>query len=75
MTAGYTPQQGVVGSESRRAAEADLSERDRHTGEDHSAHVTGKTCQACGRTIKASQAARRRGETDWVHDVCPVLAD
>lgn len=75
MTAGYTPQQGFVGSESEKLAAADLSEGDRHTGEDHFAHATGKICKACGRPIEAKQAARRRGETDWVHDVCPVVTD
>ena len=75
MAAGYIPQLGFVASESQKLAEADLSEGDRHTGEDHSAHATGKICKACGQTIVARQAARRRGETDWVHDVCPVVTD
>jgi len=75
MTAGYTPQQSLVGGESRRLADADLGEGDKHTGEDHFAHATGKTCKACGRTIEAGQAARRRGETDWAHDVCPIVTN
>ena len=75
MAAGYIPQQGFVASESEGLAEADLNERDRNTGEDHSAHPSGKICKACGRAIEARQAARRRGETDWVHDVCPVVTD
>ena len=73
MTAGYTPQQSLIGGESRKLADADLGEGNKHTGEDHFAHATGKICQACGRTIEDRQAARRRGETDWVHDVCPVV--
>ena len=28
-------------------------------------------CQACGRVIEPGQAARRRGESNWAHDVCP----
>jgi hypothetical protein len=75
MTAGYTPQQSYIGSESRRLADADLDEGDKHAGKDHFAHATGKICKACGRTIEAGQAARRRGETDWVHDVCPVVTN
>ena len=33
----------------------------------------GKICKSCGRPIEAEQPARRRGETDWAHDVCPVI--
>lgn len=79
---GYTnppePRQGnlsFIASESQRAADADLSEGDQHTGEDHFAHTTGKICKACGQTIEAEQAARRRGETEWAHDVCPVVTN
>jgi hypothetical protein len=75
MAAGYTPQFGFLKGESRRLAEADFSEPDRHTEEDHFAHAAGTTCKACGRSIEAGQAARRRGEADWVHDVCPVVMD
>ena len=75
MTAGYTPQHGYVAGESERLANADLNERDRHTEEDHSAHAAGKICKSCGRPIEAEQPARRRGETDWAHDVCPVITD
>ena len=75
MTAGYTPQQSYIASESRQLADADLTPGDQHAGEDHFAHVTGKTCKSCGRPIEAEQAARRRGETEWAHDVCPVVTD
>jgi hypothetical protein len=75
MAAGYTPQQGFIAGESQRLAEADFNEKDRQTGEDHFAHAAGKICTTCGRTIEARQAARRRGEADWVHDVCPVVKD
>jgi hypothetical protein len=27
---------------------------------------------SCGGAIGAGEPARRRGETDWAHDVCPV---
>jgi hypothetical protein len=75
MTAGYTPQQSFIASESRQLADADLTQGDQHAEEDHFAHVTGKTCKSCGRPIEAGQAARRRGETEWAHDVCPVVTD
>ncbi len=75
MTAGFTPQFSNIDAESERLAHADLSEGDRHTEEDHSAHVAGKICKSCGRPIEAEQPARRRGETDWAHDVCPVITD
>ena len=75
MAAGYGPQQGFIAEESKRLAGSDFSERDRQTGEDHFAHAAGKICKSCGRTIEAQQAARRHGETDWVHDVCPVIMD
>jgi hypothetical protein len=75
MTAGYTPQQGLITGESRRLADADLNEGDRRTEEDHFAHAAGKVCKTCGRTIEAGQAARRRGEADWAHDVCPAGTD
>jgi hypothetical protein len=70
--AGFVPQQSGMWSETRRLADADFEESERDTGEDHFAHAAGKTCATCGRTIEAGQVARRHGETDWVHDVCPV---
>ncbi len=75
-TAGYTPQQGFIAGESRKLADADLSPGDQHEEEeDHFAHATGKICKTCGRAIEAGQPARRRGETEWSHDVCPVGTD
>jgi hypothetical protein len=74
MAAGFTPQQGFIGGESKRIADADFAEGEQQTGEDHFAHAPGKVCMSCGRMIEAGQAARRRGEADWVHDVCPVMA-
>lgn len=75
MTAGFTPQQGYVASESRKLADADFNQGEQHAEDDHFAHATGKICKSCGRTIEAGQAARRRGETEWAHDVCPVGTD
>lgn len=75
MTAGYSPQQGYIAGESRRLADADLSQGDQPAEEDHFAHADGKICKTCGHAIVAGQPARRRGETEWAHDVCPVVTD
>lgn len=40
-------------------------------GGDHFAHAAGRICKKCDREIQAGQPARRRGESGWVHDVCP----
>ncbi len=71
MVAGYTPQQGYIAMQSQQLSDADFTEPGRGTGDDHSAHAAGKACASCGEPISAGQPARRRGETDWVHDVCP----
>lgn len=72
MTYGYSPLQGYVAGESKRLAGKDFTDPDRDAGEDHFSHVTGKTCLICGGAIAAGQPARRRGESDWAHDVCPI---
>jgi hypothetical protein len=41
--------------------------------EDRYAHAEGEVCQKCSGTIEAEQRARRRGETGWVHDMCPGI--
>ena len=64
-----------IGSESQKVADVGRDDGGQRTREDHSAHAAGKTCKACGQTIEAGQAARRRGETEWAHDVCPVITD
>jgi hypothetical protein len=71
---GATPQQGWMAAETRELAHADFTPDDRAAPrEDHFAHAAGNICKACGRTIEPGQDARRRGEADWVHDVCPPL--
>lgn len=40
-------------------------------GGDNFAHAAGRICKKCDREIQALQPARRRGESGWVHDVCP----
>ena len=49
---GATPQQPSIAPESRSLAHADYSERDRATGEHHSAHGPGRIFRARGRTIE-----------------------
>jgi len=71
MGAGSAPQQGYLNMQTEQLAHTDFTETDRDTGEDHSAHAAGRTCAKCGDPITARQTARRRGETGWVHDVCP----
>jgi hypothetical protein len=75
MVYGDMPQQGLIGAESRSLAHADYNERDRDTGEDYAAHAAGRTCKSCGHLIEPGQDARRRGDVDWAHDVCPAIAD
>jgi len=67
------PQMGGMAGEGQILAQIDFEEQGQPTGtgEDHFAHATGRTCEACGQVIEPRQAARRRGESDWVHDVCP----
>jgi ADP-ribose pyrophosphatase YjhB (NUDIX family) len=66
-----TPQQFLITAESRILADADIKEHERPAEEDHAAHAPGRTCKACGQVIEPRHAARRRGESDWAHDVCP----
>ena len=68
---GYTPGQSYIAMQSQQLADAECTEPGRDAGEDHSAHAAGKTCASCGEPIGARQPARRRRDTDWVHDVCP----
>jgi hypothetical protein len=63
--------QSHIYMQSHQLADADLTVTGQDKGEDHFAHVDGKTCASCGEPISARQAARRSGESDWVHDVCP----
>jgi hypothetical protein len=63
-------EQAAMNVESRLLADADFTEQDRPTGEDHELHVAGKICAYCGKEINASQPARLAGEHDWVHEGC-----
>lgn len=54
----------------RKLEHMDTTPNDRPAG-DLDAHAPGRFCKKCGQRIKADQVARRRGESGWVHDVCP----
>jgi hypothetical protein len=75
MSYGYSPEQRVIAAEAQRLANTDFSEAPRQPVEDHFAHAPGKTCMICSQEIKAGQAARRRGEANWMHEVCPLTTD
>ena len=64
-------QMARMAAESKMLAEADFEDHRQPTGEDHFAHAPDRICKACGEVIEPGQAARRRGESDWAHDVCP----
>jgi hypothetical protein len=49
----------------------DFEPQQRRNPPDHFAHAGGRTCTKCDRVIRDGQPARRRGESGWVHDVCP----
>jgi hypothetical protein len=71
MVFSYSPPP-INEAEMDRIARADYDERDQTGLEDQAAHAPGgKTCEKCGQPISARQEARRRGESGWVHDVCP----
>ena len=62
----------IAAAKAERLANIEFNEQDRPTGEDHALHVTGQICAKCGRMIEPEQAARRHGEAEWVHDLCPA---
>ena len=49
----------------------DFTPLDQPASGDHSAHAPGQVCAKCGQRIEAAQPARKRGVSDWVHDLCP----
>jgi hypothetical protein len=67
------PGQSSLTAQSESLAHANFDVAERVTGEDHAAHAPGRICRACDRRIEPGQDARRRGEADWVHDVCPAV--
>ena len=61
-----------MAAEAQSLAHADFNGSSQGNVEDHSAHASGKVCKSCGQKIAAGQPARRRGESQWSHDVCPL---
>lgn len=49
---------------------ADFTPADRPAADDLSARAPGEVCAKCHQLIQGGQAARRRGQADWVHDMC-----
>jgi len=52
----------------------DYTPNDRPAGDDLYAHAAGRICGKCDQIIEPGQPARRRGESGWVHDLCPEAA-
>jgi hypothetical protein len=50
---------------------ADATDSRNDTVADAFSHAPGRICKNCDQLIEARQPARRKGENDWVHDVCP----
>jgi hypothetical protein len=69
----YIPQ-GQMNAAITELAGKDFTPNDRPAG-DLYAHAPGRICKKCDRRINASEPARRRGESGWVHDVCPPVDD
>jgi hypothetical protein len=71
MSYGGNAQSHVV-SEVLSLEHKDYSPNDRTAiAGDHYAHAAGQICKTCDRVIASRDPARRRGESGWVHDVCP----
>lgn len=70
----YPPQRWIR-SRIDELENADFTPNDRPAADDQMAHAPGRFCKKCDRMIEAGQPARRRGETGWVHDMCPAIAD
>lgn len=71
----YFYQQSVVNSEIIQLEHMDTTPNESRTAGDNFAHAPGRICKKCDHPIEARQPARRKGETGWVHDACPVAAD
>jgi hypothetical protein len=65
--------QSFTNSEIVQLEHKDMTPGESRAAGDHYAHADGRICKKCDRVIEARQPARRRGESGWVHDVCPDL--
>lgn len=68
----YANPDGFVKAEMIGFEQKDLTPADAQAAGDHYAHAPGRICMKCDRLIKAGQPARKRGESSWAHDVCPI---
>ena len=73
MMGRWENQEGFLKAEVKRVSKD--SEPDPAVGGDKFAHAAGAICKNCDAVIEPGQAARRRGETEWAHDVCPLVTD
>ena len=71
---GYS-QQSYSASEAIALEHKDFTPNESRNAGDQFAHAPGRICKKCDRRIEAREPARRRGESGWVHDVCPFTAD
>ena len=67
----YSTPQSHGAAEAISLEHKDFTPNQSRTAGDHFAHAAGRICARCDLPIEASQPARRRGESGWVHDVCP----
>jgi hypothetical protein len=65
--------QSMLSAQSASLAGANLDPGASNASGDHFAHASGKVCKTCHRPIEDNQPARRRGDTEWSHDVCPAV--
>ncbi|HUD39960.1 MAG TPA: hypothetical protein VMR14_23925 [Streptosporangiaceae bacterium] len=63
-------QQGLSVMRTADLEHLDATPTDRPAG-DNEAHAPGRICAKCGHLIEAAQPARKRRESDWVHETCP----
>jgi len=69
----YINPQSAPAAEAISLEHKDFTPNQSQTADDHFAHAAGRICVKCDRAIEVRQPARRRGESGWVHDVCPDL--
>jgi hypothetical protein len=66
-------EQAMLSAQADSLAHANLDGGAGNTSGDHFAHTSGKVCKTCHHPIRDGQPARRRGDTEWSHDVCPDI--
>jgi hypothetical protein len=66
-------EQAMLSAQADSLAHANLDPGAGNASGDHFAHTSGKVCKTCRHPIRDDQPARRRGDTEWSHDVCPAI--